>query len=123
MNDLKFAFRQLLKNPGSTTVAVLNAAFGLHHSKAHLNPRHKVSNLPLENSGSSSRRLRVFGCIGKIRPTCANGCKPGLKPSKPPFDIIVKVKGSELTNEMFCWVMAQFFVISASPSLHPFPAP
>src|SRR2546427_9445472 len=29
MNDLKFAFRQLLKNPGFTTVAVLTLAFGI----------------------------------------------------------------------------------------------
>jgi hypothetical protein len=29
MNDLKFAFRQLLKNPGSTAVAVLTLALGI----------------------------------------------------------------------------------------------
>src|SRR2546426_1100122 len=29
MNDLKFAFRQLLKNPGFTTVAVLTLALGV----------------------------------------------------------------------------------------------
>ena len=29
MNDLKFAFRQLLKNPGFTTVAVLTLALGM----------------------------------------------------------------------------------------------
>jgi hypothetical protein len=29
MNDLKFAFRQLLKNPGFTTVAVLSLALGI----------------------------------------------------------------------------------------------
>jgi ABC-type lipoprotein release transport system permease subunit len=29
MNDLKFAFRQLLKHPGSTNVAVLTLALGI----------------------------------------------------------------------------------------------
>src|SRR3989454_12105165 len=29
MNDLKFAFRQLLKNPGFTTVAVLTLGLGI----------------------------------------------------------------------------------------------
>ncbi len=29
MNNLKFAFRQLLKNPGFTTVAVLTLALGI----------------------------------------------------------------------------------------------
>ena len=34
MNDLKFAFRQLLKNPGFTAVAVLTLALGVGASTA-----------------------------------------------------------------------------------------
>ena len=34
MNELKFAFRQLLKNPGFTTVAVLTLALGIGASTA-----------------------------------------------------------------------------------------
>jgi len=34
MNDLKFAFRQLLKNPGFTAVVVLTLALGIGASTA-----------------------------------------------------------------------------------------
>jgi len=35
MNDLKFAFHQLLKNPGFTTVGVLTRALGIEVSTAN----------------------------------------------------------------------------------------
>ncbi len=42
MNDLKFAFRQLLKNPGFTAVAVLTRALGIGANRAILSAVHGV---------------------------------------------------------------------------------
>jgi len=59
--------------------------------------------------------------VGSIDATSMNCDGKVIVPAAREIEGVVK--GSELTNEMFCWVMAQFFVISASPSLHPIPSP
>ncbi len=47
MNDLKFAFRQLLQNPGFTAVAVLTLAFGIGACTAIFSVVHAVVIKPL----------------------------------------------------------------------------
>ena len=46
MNDLKFAIRQLLQNPGFTAVVVLTLAIGIETDTASLREVHNVMSIP-----------------------------------------------------------------------------
>ncbi len=59
MNDLKFAFRQLLKNPGFTAVAVLTLALGIGANTAIFSVIERVLLRPLPYR-DPEQLIRVF---------------------------------------------------------------
>src|SRR6058998_1805247 len=59
MNDLKFAFRQLLKNPGFTAVAVLTLALGIGANTAIFSAVNALILQPLPYK-DADRLVQVF---------------------------------------------------------------
>jgi len=66
MNDLKFAFRQLLKNPSFTAVAVLTLALGIGANTAIFTILNAVALRPLRVPGSE-RLVCVFQDFSRNR--------------------------------------------------------
>ena len=74
MNDLKFAFRQLLKNPGFTAVAVLTLALGIGANTAISSVVHSVLFQPLPYKDASQLVFvwRDLTATGKPRSAMAD---------------------------------------------------
>ena len=80
MNDLCFAFRQLLKNPGFTAVAVLTLALGIGANTAILSVVNAVLLRPLPFA-KPERLVRIYSEF----PTFPNGGLRRFPVSAPEF--------------------------------------
>src|SRR5436309_3430811 len=74
MNDLKFALRQLLKNPGFTTVAVLTLALGIGANTSMFSMLNAAMfpHLPYPDSGRLVRVYRTSPQSQALNHSCAN---------------------------------------------------
>ena len=86
MNDLRFAFRMLLKNPGFTAVAVLTLALGIGLNTAVFSAIEAMLLRPLPGVRESDQLVQLYRTALKdmaVRPsTYDTGRDPARRPSR-----------------------------------------
>src|SRR5438552_10870699 len=103
MNDLKFAFRQLLKNPGFTAVAVLTLALGIGANTAIFSVINGVllKPLPYDQPGELVMVFEDETGDGRSRTAVAGGVFTDWKEQSKSFEAlsIISAGDMNLTGE------------------------
>src|SRR6058998_336753 len=99
MNDFKFAFRQLLKNPGFTTVAVITLALGIGANTAIFSVINGVllKPLPYDQPGEFVMVFEDETGDGRSRTVVAGGVFMDWKEQSKSFEALSIIPPADVT--------------------------